>query len=424
MRPATPVRLCRSAIATLSVSLFTTFTTSCNSPQNPMEPGRPELAVVTAIGLTDLGTLGGSHSEALAINGRGQVAGFSTTATGERHAFFWDGGAMRDLGAFAGDCCAASGTPFIALNDAGQVAFTSTVASGERHAVLWDGTTVRDLGTLGGDYSEATAINATGQVVGSSRIVAGGFDFHAVVWDRGVPRDLGPGRALAINGRGQVTGFSASHAFLWNGTTLMDLGTLGGGTSMATTINGRGQVAGFSSLASGTSHAFFWDGATMQDLGAVGRDYWPGDPSSWFSNATALNGRGRVAGFSAGDFPAEELAFFWDGTTMHSLGTLGGADSHAMAMNDRGQVVGQAALPSSSCYNYDVGCHAFLWNGATMLDLGSLGSGPSVALALNGRGQIAGWSSPGDLLLNAPIHAVVWTLRTTSVAAAVTTGER
>jgi len=386
-----------------------------------MEPGRPELAVVTAIGLTDLGTLGGSHSEALAINGRGQVAGFSTTATGERHAFFWDGGAMRDLGAFAGGTF---GTPFIALNDAGQVAFTSTVASGERHAVLWDGTTVRDLGTLGGDYSEATAINATGQVVGFSRIVAGGFDFHAVVWDRGVPRDLGPGRALAINGRGQVTGFSASHAFLWNGTTLMDLGTLGGGTSMGTIINGRGQVAGFSSLASGTSHAFFWDGATMQDLGAVGRDYWPGDPSSWFSNATALNGRGRVAGFSAGDFPAEELAFFWDGTTMHSLGTLGGADSHAMAMNDRGQVVGQAALPSSSCYNYDVGCHAFLWNGATMLDLGSLGSGPSVALALNGRGQIAGWSSPGDLLQDAPIHAVVWTLRTTSVAAAVTTGER
>jgi probable HAF family extracellular repeat protein len=421
MRPATPVRLCRSAIATLSVSLFTTFTTSCSSPQHPMEPGRPELAVASAVALTDLGTLGGSHSEALAINVRGQVAGFSTTATGERHAFFWDGGAMRDLGAFAGGTF---GSPFIALNDAGQVAFTSLVASGETHAVLWDGTTVRDLGTLGGDYSEATAINATGTVVGFSRIVAGGFDFHAVVWDHGALRDLGLGRALAINSRGQVTGFGASHAFLWNGTTLLDLGTLGGGTSMGTIINERGQVAGFSSLASGTSHAFFWDGATMQDLGAVGGDDWPGDPSSWFSNATAFDGRGRVAGFSAGFFPAQELAFFWDGTTMHSLGTLGGADSHAMAMNNRGQVVGQAALPSSSCYNLEVGCHAFLWNGTTMLDLGSLGNGPSVALAINGRGQIAGWSSPGDLHLDAPIHAVVWTLPTTRVATAVTTGER
>ena len=386
-----------------------------------MEPGRPELAAVTAVALTDLGTLGGSHSEALAINGRGQVAGFSTTATGERHAFFWDGGAMRDLGAFAGGTF---GTPFIALNDAGQVAFTSVVASGERHAVLWDGTTVHDLGTLGGDYSEATAINATGQVVGFSRIVAGGFDFHAVVWDHGVLRDLGLGRALAINGRGQVTGFGASHAFLWNGTTLMDLGTLGGGTSKGTVINKWGQVAGVSSLASGTSHAFFWDGAAMQDLGAVGNADWPGDPSSWFSAATAINARGQVAGFSAGDFPAQELAFAWDGTTMHSLGTLGGADSHAMAMNERGQVVGQAALPSSTCYNYEVGCHAFLWNGTTMLDLGSLGSGPSVALAVNRQGQIAGWSSPGDLHLDAPIHAVVWTLRTTSVATAVTTGAR
>jgi len=83
-----------------------------------MEPGRPELAVVTAIALTDLGTLGGSHSEALAINGRGQVAGFSTTATGERHAFFWDGGAMRDLGTFTGGTF---GTPFVALNGAGQL---------------------------------------------------------------------------------------------------------------------------------------------------------------------------------------------------------------------------------------------------------------------------------------------------------------
>ncbi len=416
MRAATPVGLCPSAIATLFVSLFTT---SCSSPLNPVEPARPELAAVTAVALTDLGTLGGSHSEALAINARGQVAGFSTTATGERHAFFWDGGAMRDLGVFAGGTF---GTPFIALNDAGQVAFTSVVASGERHAVLWDGTTVHDLGTLGGDYSEATALNATGQVVGFSRIVAG--DVHAVVWDRGALRDLRLGRALAINRRGQVTGFSVSHAFLWNGTTLMDLGTLGGGTSVGTIINERGQVAGVSSLASGTSHAFFWDGAAMQDLGAVGADDWPGDPSSWFSNATALNGRGRVAGFSAGFFPAQEFAFFWDGTAMHSLGTLGGADSHAMAMNDRGQVVGQAALPSSSCYNYEVGCHAFLWNGTTMIDLGSLGSGPSVALAVNRQGQIAGWSSPGDLHLDAPIHAVVWTLGTTSVATALTTGER
>src|SRR5207244_4357377 len=258
------VGLCPSAIATLFVSLFTT---SCSSPLNPVEPGRPELAAVTAVALTDLGTLGGSHSEALAINARGQVAGFSTTATGERHAFFWDGGAMRDLGVFAGGTF---GTPFIALNDAGQVAFTSVVASGERHAVLWDGTTVHDLGTLGG------------------------------------------------------------------------------GTSVGTIINERGQVAGVSSLASGTSHAFFWDGAAMQDLGAVGGDDWPGDPSSWFSGATAINARGRVAGFSAGVLPAQELAFFWDGTTMRSLGTLGGADSHAMAMNDRGQVVGQSALPSST----------------------------------------------------------------------------
>lgn len=396
--------------AVLSVSLFTM---SCSSPQNPVEPRRPELAAVAAVTLTDLGTLGGDHSEAWAINARGQVAGVSTIATGERHAFLWDG-AMRDLGVLKGGTF---GSAFIALNDAGQVAFTSTVASGEIHAVVWDGTTLHDLGTLGGDYSEAAAINPAGQVVGFSRTAAGGFEFHAFLWDRGVLRDLGTGAARAINPRGQVTGFVTSHAFLWNGRTLIDLGALEGGTSVGTVINERGQVGGCSGIASGTSHAFFWDGATMQDLGAVGGDDWQGDASQWFSCATAVNARGRVAGFTAGYFAWQERAFVWDGTTMRSLGTLGGSDSHAMAMNERGEVVGQAALPSNTCYDYEPGCHAFLWNGSTMLDLGSLGSGPSVALAVNARGQVAGWSAPDNLHSGAPIHAVLWTVRTPSVAA-------
>ncbi len=50
-----------------------------------------------------------------------------------------------------------------AINDRGQVAGRSTTASGEMHAFLWQAGTMRDLGTTG-SASEAVAINASGQV--------------------------------------------------------------------------------------------------------------------------------------------------------------------------------------------------------------------------------------------------------------------
>ena len=39
---------------------------------------------------------------------------------------------------------------------------------------------------------------------------------------------------------------------------MIDMGTLGGGFSVATAINNRGQAVGFSEIASGERHAFLW----------------------------------------------------------------------------------------------------------------------------------------------------------------------
>ena len=82
--------------------------------------------------IIDLGTLGGTFSDARAINERGQVVGESTTASGEEHAFLWQDGTMSDLGTLSGDQSEANG-----INNRGQVVGGSTTATGDFHAVLW-----------------------------------------------------------------------------------------------------------------------------------------------------------------------------------------------------------------------------------------------------------------------------------------------
>jgi probable HAF family extracellular repeat protein len=78
--------------------------------------------------IIDLG-LGAAYD----LNDRGQVVGYSTTASGETHAFLWKDGVMIDLGTLGGTCSNA-----YAINRSGQIVGSSTTDSGESHAVLWE----------------------------------------------------------------------------------------------------------------------------------------------------------------------------------------------------------------------------------------------------------------------------------------------
>jgi probable HAF family extracellular repeat protein len=215
--------------------------------------------------INDAGVVVGTAQVSLVFGTRGFVAAGTSMVTLPMLA-----GADPELSAGA-----------VAVNDAGQIVGYSPSATGP-HAALWSSNgEVRDLGTLGGSSSEAIDINASGLVIGKSRI-AGDVATHFFLWsaERGM-QDLNAQlgaitSVVEINDASQIIGTfttvgGASHAFLYTpGTGLRDLGTLGGATSEPTGLNDAGQVVGSSALADGSMHAFLWtptDG--MDDITAV-----------------------------------------------------------------------------------------------------------------------------------------------------------
>lgn len=218
--------------------------------------------------ITDLGTLGGLQATAHAINNRGQVVGEADTAQGVRHAFLRQNGVMTDIGLGLPPPWS-SGS---AINNAGQI-----VVQQSAYAYLWDKGV---LTGIGGSPSqppsmEALAINDAGQIVGYAAVAISVY--HGFLWDNGVMTDLtttfGIGFGRDINNLGHIATSDAvngvSHAAVWNGERIIDVGTLGGRLAWAESVNDLGQVIGLSERAPGGDrlfYAFLWQNGVMTDL--------------------------------------------------------------------------------------------------------------------------------------------------------------
>ena len=105
------------------------------------------------------------------------------------------------------------------------------------------------------------------------------------------------------------------------------------------------------------------------------------------SSAVDINLSGQVVGvLRNGEF---DRAFLYSGFSLRELGTLGGDNSYARAINDSGRVVGTADDASAVQ-------HGFLYSGGGMRDLGTLGGLYSSAEGINNAGRIVGGSSTSD----------------------------
>jgi probable HAF family extracellular repeat protein len=253
----------------------------------------------------NLGTLGGTSSQVVAINDKGQVLGNRVTTSGQQRGFIYYHGAYRDLGS----------TPsipltYIDINNAGYTVALGFIpdAAGlpQPRSFLRDPSGhIKNIGTLPGEnpVTQVEAINNRNQIVGESGpFLAPDPPLRAFLWTRGVMRDLGdfgstPNYALGINDRGQVTGYATlptgfhnQKAFIWSNGRLIDIDRRPASAlpfSEGESINNLGHVVGNSNHLAG----FVYRGRKMESLNALV------DPKlGWnIQFARAINDKGQIA---------------------------------------------------------------------------------------------------------------------------------
>jgi probable HAF family extracellular repeat protein len=321
----------------------------------------------------DLGTLGRFTSSAASINNRGQIVGSAFGSAGRRACLFdsTGHGANKDLGTFNNSYSDYSVA--YSINSSGQIVglAISPDGGGYNRACLFDSTRPnnnKDLGGFGGDISEARSINNSGQIVGWAMDTS--YAEHACLFDstgNGANKNLGIGRAYSINNAGWIVGNSSAGACLFDSTgngANKNLGTLPGySTSTAASINNMYQVVGNAAQDVGYDEwgqMIYYNHACLFDITGNGNNIDLGTLGGANSSAYAINDNGLIVGQAFDSFGNEHACLF-DPTGLGNnidLNTLINPSSgwtlrYADGINDNGWIVGQGI-------NSDGQMHAFL----------------------------------------------------------------
>ena len=131
--------------------------------------------------VTDLGTLGGANSAAMAINQSSAIVGTSETASGAQHAFLYQNGQMHDLGVLNTNVSQTfwglAYSQANAINNAGEI-----VGESNSLAFLYENGKMYNLNSLvnipGVTLTSAYAINNLGQILATGFGNDGPTDFE------------------------------------------------------------------------------------------------------------------------------------------------------------------------------------------------------------------------------------------------------
>jgi|GEM_PF-1003114 len=409
----------------------------CNSATGVCDYELKDGEIPVPIGLTDLGTLGGATSRALAINDSGMVVGASDTEGGAEHGFAWiaDGG-MVDVTPEATRGAA------VGVNAAGVVA--ALRADGDAQVVVrWQSGSGDILWSYAGAFDNPTAVfgpTASGKVAGTStggdgaysasgssfQLISGpdgstveiaglndagwvigtytsGEDTFGFSWFDGDMTVLATNSvATAINAGGTLVGYMSTadgqRAFTVDAgdDQLVELPALcaddGTGTivcgaqARAIAIDDSERILGVASTPDGDLHAVIWGAdEVIHDLGTLA--------GGLTSTPVALANGGGIAGDSDTAWGQTQAVYWTADLELIGLGTQGLAGSRAVAVNSAGHVAGELLVNGG-------GSRAFLWDeGRGLADLGTLGGTSATVAAMNALGQVVGASavSGGDM---------------------------
>lgn len=233
---------------------------------------------------------------------------------------------------------------------------------------------------LQGQSGAANAINNNSEVVGEFFSTADG-QWHGFKYDGVATVDLGPGRARAISDNGWIVGDDTNAFAIDPDTTArIDLGNLGGGSSIAYSVTTSGWIVG-ESATGGDAHGFLVRGAgtAMVDLGTLGS----------YSKAHGISPAGLVVGESlVQSFDPHAEPFTFDGAAAGAvIAEMGGIYSagSARAINQFGHITGWVS------HNVDTWGAAFIYDGVSLTELPDVpGKAYSIARAINSSDQVVG----------------------------------